>query len=342
MGIVTDTFNQNAFEVIEFHEEVVKNIEHKPELLGSLNLFEPINSRSKTIAIAKKGTELTLIPTSERGSPPEELIPLGADVRTFDCSRIAKGSTIYADELQGVANLPLIAQTKEITQEVSDRSAQIKDDFELTFEHMRLGAIQGVVYDSDGTTVLHDWYSEWGITPPTEINFELNTATTDVRKKCRDLGRAMQKAAKGVWTSKTRIGALVGDDFFDKLVDHAQIKETKVGTSRAKVLEDLEGYSSIDIENITFINYRGTDDDTKLAIGSDKARFFPINARGAFKVGYGPASEFKPYTNQRGQELVTLILHDPSGREAWDRVEMYSWPLFMCTRPAMLMRGKAQ
>jgi hypothetical protein len=341
MALVTDIFNQNAWGVIEFHEEIVERIDFKPQLLGSLNLFEPIHSRSRTIAIAYRDGTMTLIPTSEMGAPPEELIPTGAKVKSWNAVRLAKGSTVYAIELAGIVALPFEDQTKDVAEEVSERSAQILDDLELTWEHMRFGAIQGVVLDADGTTVIHNWFTEWGISPPAEIDFELDDEDTDVRGKCREVKRDMQRAGKGVWTPATKVGALVGDTFFDLLVNHPQIKETKIGTERAPTLENIEGYSSIEIEGVVFINYRGTDDDSTIAIATDKARFFPINARGAFKVGWAPASEFKPFLNQRGREFYSLLLEDKSGREEWDRIEVYSYPLFACTRPEMLLRAKA-
>lgn len=339
MSTVLNLFDQDAFSVVEFNEEVVRKVDFKPQLLGSLNLFQPIYSRSRTIAIAKSERTLSLIPTSELGAPPVEMIPEGADVRDFRVKRLAKGSTIYAYELQGILALPLDQQVKELQTEVADRTAQITDDMELTWEHMRLGAILGTVYDADGTSVINNWFTEWGITVPTEVNFALGTAATDVRKKCRDIKRAMMKAAKGVWTPATRVGALCGDGFFDALVNHEQIKETKLGTERAVLLEDIEGYSSIEIEGITFINYRGTDDGTTLSIATDKCKFFPIGARGAFQVGYAPA-EFFPYVNQRGQPLYGMVLPDPSGRDAYRRVELYSYPLFICTRPEMLLSAR--
>lgn len=342
MALVADIFNQNAWGAIEVQEEIVERVEFKPQLLGSLNLFSPIYSRSRTIGIADRNGVLTLIPTSANGAPPEELIPQGARIRTMEAVRLAKGSTIYAIELAGVLALPFNEQTVEVADEVTSRTQQIKDDLELTWEHMRFGAVQGKVLDADGTTVLVDWYQFWGIAEPAEINFALDVAGTDVRKKCRDLKRAMQKAAKGVWTPNTKVGALVGDGFFDLLVNHPQIKETKIGTERAPTLENIEGYSSIEIEGIVFINYRGTDDGTRIAIGSEKARFFPIGARNAFQVGWAPASEFKPYLNKRGREYYGLVLEDKSGRDEWDRVELYSYPLFICTRPEMLQRAKAK
>ncbi|RAX42407.1 major capsid protein [Rhizobium tropici] len=341
MALVVDIFNQNAFGVVEFQEEVVEKVDFKPQLLGTMNLFEPIYSRSRMIAVADRSGVLSLIPTSEKGAPPQELIPRGAKVRAFEAVRLAKGSTIYMAEIAETLALPFDQQTRDITQEVAERQGFIMDDMELTWEHMRFGAIQGRVLDADGTTVLFDWYSEWGIAEPAEIDFELDDANTDVRKKCRDLQRAMQKASKGAWNPSTSIASLAGDTFFDLLVNHPQIKETKVNTNRAPMLENIEGYSSIEIENITFINYRGTDDGSTIAIPSDKARFFPVGARGAFQVGWAPASEFKAGLNKRGQPVVGLLLSDPSGRDEWDRVENYSYPLFICTRPEMLQRAKA-
>ena len=338
MASVFDIFNQDAFSAIEITENVVRKTDFKPQLLGSLGLFSPIYSRSRFIGVVKKASGLALIPTSETGAPPQELVPEGSDLRPFKTVRLAKGSTIYAEELQGVLALPLQDQVREIQAEVSDRYGRITDDMELTWEFHRLGAIQGIVYDADGVTVIKNWYTEWGISQPAEIDFALGTAETDVRKKCRDVKRAMMKAAKGVWTPATRVGALVGDNFFDSLVDHKQIKETKLGTERAPSLENIEGYSSIESEGITFINYRGTDDGTTLAIDTDKATFFPIRANGAFQVGWAPA-EFFPYVNQRGQDRYGLIVTDKD-RDAWRRPELYSYPLFICTRPEMLLRAK--
>lgn len=340
MALVTDIFNGNAWGMVDFQEEVVERAEFRPQLLGGLNIFEPIYSRSRSIAIADRDRTLTLIPTSEMGAPPEELIPEGSRVRVFNTARLAKGSTIYAAELAGVAALPFDAQTRDVSQEVTDRTQQIMIDLELTWEHMRFGAIQGRVLDANGSTLI-DWYEAWGIAAPTEINFALGTASTDIRKKCRDVKRAMMKAARGSWTPGARVVALCGDTFFDLLVNHQQYKETKLGTDRASDLEGIEGFSAVDFEGITFINFRGTEDDSTISIASEKARFFPVGMRGAFKVGYSPANEFKPYLNQRAREYYGLILADTSGRDAWDRVEIYSYPLFICTRPEMLQTARA-
>lgn len=338
---VLNIFDGDAFSTVELTENVVEKVDFKPDLLGSMNLFEPIYSRSRTVAIVKTEKGMTMIPTSELGAPPEELVPEGADVRPFKTTRLAKGSTIHAYELEGILGLPFDEQVKEAQREVADRSARIRNDMELTHEHMRLGAVLGKVMDADGTTVLWDWFSTWGIAEPTEIDFDLDNANPKpgaLRKKIRDLKRSMQVASKGAWTPRSRIVALCGDAFFDNLVDHPDYVNLRINNDRTRELEDIEGFSAIVFEGVTWINYRGTDDGSTLAIGTDKVRFFPRNTRGVFQVGYAPA-EFFPYVNQRGREVYEMMLKDLQ-RDAWRRVEQYSYPLYICTRPEMLLTGK--
>ena len=96
--------------------------------------------------------------------------------------------------------------------------------------------------------------------------------------------------------------------------------------------------AEIDGTDIVYKNHY----DIGVAVGTDKVQFFPVGARGAFKVGWAPADEFKPFLGQRGREYVGMVLADPSGREAWDRVELYSYPLFIATRPEMLLRARGR
>lgn len=345
MPLIMDIMNQNAWGSVELIEEVLSEVEYKPGLLRSLDLFEPIYSRSRAIAIAAKEGQLSLIPTSEQGEAPKELIPKGAKLRYFQTLRLAEGSTVYASELAGLLALPVEDQTAEVVSEIQDRYQQIVDDMELTWEHLIFGAIQGRLVDADGSTVLYNWFDEFEVSEPGEINFALGTATTNVRAKCRDVGRKMKVASKGVWMPGTRVIALAGDKFFDDLVAHPSIKETRLNTERAKSLEDIEGYSTFDLENITFINFRGMDPDSKeagkLDIATDACRFFPKGARGAFKMGYGPADEFKEGIGKKGEPLFPIIMEDKD-RGAWDRVEAYSYPLPVCTRPKMLMKARGR
>jgi hypothetical protein len=50
----------------------------------------------------------------------------------------------------------------------------------ITLEHLRMGALKGVILDADGST-LYDLFDEFDITPKT-VNFALNADTRTSRR----------------------------------------------------------------------------------------------------------------------------------------------------------------
>src|SRR3546814_14686263 len=55
-------------------------------------------------------------------------------------------------------------------QKTVERVAQLKQDMEATKELHRLSALQGKLLDADGTTVLMDYFAEYGISTPAPVN----------------------------------------------------------------------------------------------------------------------------------------------------------------------------
>jgi hypothetical protein len=205
--------------------------------------------------------------------------------------------------------------------------------------------VQGIVYDADNSSVINNWFDEWGVTQDAEIDFDLDNAdpaSGAVRKKCNQVIRQMMKASAGAWVpGRTQVVALVGDNFWDDLTSHPEVVKTYLNTQQAADLRNDVGtaYGSFRYGDILWINYRGTDDGSKVAVGTDKASFFPINAPGAFQAAYSPGEWFD-VINTQGQDVYAMTLPDTSGRNAFVDIEVYSYPLFICTRPKMLQRGK--
>ena len=67
-------------------------------------------------------------------------------------------------------------------------------------------------------------------------------------------------------------------------------------------------------------------------------RFRGLSQPDAFQAGFSPA-ELLPFVNTPGHDVYAMVVPDRE-RQAWVRPEVYSYPLMMCTRPAMLLRGK--
>lgn len=332
-----DVFRQRAFHTLELTAALNKE-PYLPQLLGSLDLFEVRRVRTKTVAVEQKEGGLTIIPTSPRGAPVEQSQADKRDIRDFRTVRIAEGDRITADEVQDIRAFGTESELMQVQQEVADRLRGLRRNVDLTHEHMRLGAIKGEVLDADGSTI-RNWFNEWGVSQPSEVNFELGTDTTDVRSKCNGIVRAVAKEAKGLWTPQTEVHALAGDNFFDQLTSHPSVRDTFKNWSAAADLRRGNAFQAFPFGGIMWHNYRGTDDGTTVSVGTDKAHFFPVNAPGAFQVAYSPAETFD-FANTRGQEMYAMVLPDER-RNAFVDIEVYSYPLHICTRPKMLRRARA-
>lgn len=331
-----DIFQNDAFSMVSMTAAVEKT-PYVPQFLRTLNIFEPEPIDTEYVSIEKRENVLALIQTSERGAPLAERSEEKRDLRAFRTVRLAKGETIQAREIQNIRAFGNESELQRVEQRIARSQVRLRADMELTHEHMRVGAIQGIVLDADGSTLIN-WFNEWSIAQPGETDFVLGTATTDVRGKCHTVTRAAQVASKGAWIEGvTYLGALTSDTFFDKLINHAEVKATYNNWEAAAALRENIAFRDFVFGGIRWFNYRGTDDGSTISIASGKAKFFPINAPGVFKVAQSPGESFD-VVNTMGQEIYSMLIMDRD-RNMWVRPELYSYPLYMCTRPEMLLRA---
>lgn len=340
-----NVFNHGAFNMTSL-STAIQQAPYAPQLLGQLGIFTPDRVRTTTIAVEQKGGVLSLIPTSERGAPLEEGKGEKRDIRYFATTRIARGKTLYAAEVQNIRAFGSTSEMQAVQNEVAEimnGKTGLRAAVELTHEHMRLGAVQGKVMDANGTQ-LYDWFELFGIARPATLNFDFAAATADegkVRVKCNEVIRAMMRGSHGAWLpGQTYAVGLCGDNFFDDLTSNAETRSTYLNQQEATDLRNEVGqaFGSFRYGNILFINYRGTDDESTVAVNNDECQFFPVGAPDAFKAGFSPA-EFLPFVNTPGQDVYAMVVPDLA-RQAFVRPEVYSYPLFMCTRPGMLQRAK--
>ena len=331
-----DILNNSVFQPIPL-TRAARRLPFQPQFLGSLNLFSVDRIRTDKVAIRALDGKLTLIPTTERGGDPV----LGQDDQGtevyFKTPRLAKRQRKQAHELQNLRSFDNPDEFVAVQDEITRIQGGQRQDMELTHEFHRLGAIQGRLMDADGTTVLANFYTRFGIAEPDLIDFELDDAKTDVRGKCTAVVRAMRTASKGAMVPSSRVMALAGDNFFDALVAHDTVRETYKYQEGARLREGT-AYSSVDFGGISWVNYRGTDDGSTIAINTDQARFFPVGAPGVFGVAFSPF-EGEEFVNTPGQDIYSIIVRDRE-RGFWFQPEIYSYPFHYCQMPQLLLRAK--
>jgi len=333
-----DVFKADAFSMASLLAALT-NVDYKPQFLGSLNLFEDAPQRTRTVMVESRDDQLALIQTSAIGAPLAQLSADKAKVRDFRTVRIAKQSRIEADELQDIRAFGEESELKQVQVEVARRLTRLTSDVELTWEHHRLGAVQGILADADGSALVN-YFTEFGVVQPTEVAFDFTTLIDGALRSLIEsaIVRPLIRAAKGAFTTGSRIVALVGDDFWDAFIANSEVRTSYLNWEAAASLRDATAFSTFRYAGVEWVNYRGTDDGSTVAIGAADAKFFPVNAPGTFKVAWAPA-EFLPVVNQPGVPIRPLTLPDPSGRDAFVDIEVYSYPLFLCTRPLTLRRA---
>lgn len=344
-----NVFSGDAFSAITMLQGVDK-YPFQPNYIGSLGLFAPRPVTTKGVWIEQRAGVLNLIQTSPRGAPLPQRSTEQRSARNFQTARIAKGDRLMADEIANIrafgTNNELQMAQAEVTRRLSGPVGLISE-VEMTWENMMLGAVQGVLTDADGS-VIYNWFTEFGISQPAEIAFDLTGAnaagtTVGAAGKLRpfiqqQVVRPLVRAAKGAFLPTTKIYALCSDTFYDDLTNHGEVRATYLNWLQAQALRDGNAFEEFPYGGVVWVNYRGTDDGTTMAIAADKVKFFLKDAPGIFQVAWSPAETFD-FANTPGAPIYPMIVPDKD-RNAFVDIEVYSYPLHICTRPETLFRGR--
>ena len=333
-----DVFGADAFDMMSM-TKAVDAIGFKPQLLGDMAVFDPVPVMTETVFIEERSNEPALIQTTTRGAAPTRKGAEQRKVTNVKTTRIATADRVSADQIQNIRAFGQESELQMVVNEVNRRQFLLRRDMELTLENMRLGCIQGIVLDADAAT-LFDWPTLLSQTIPTEVDFELDAAPPAsgvLRKRCNVAKRSILRGLSGLGGSSIGIVGLCGDNFWDDLTAHTEVRETFLNWSAAAELRQGNVFQSFRFGSIDWINYRSTDDGSTVGISTNECKFFPTGA-GIFQTAYAPAETFD-FANTPGQPFYSWLVNDKD-RNAWVDVEMYSYPLHVCTMPKALYRAR--
>jgi len=340
-----DVFHNDIFSTIALTTAVEK-LPFNPTGIGSLGVFDPMPIRNTALAVEQRQGKLILIPFSERGEEGAQRTTEKRQARYFNVPRLMHSDTITAQELQNIRAFGTETELMQVESEVARRTngpTGLTANMEYTWEYQRLAAVQGMCLDSDGS-VFYNFFDEFGITQATEIPFNLAAGTANsLRPIINGIIRTMARAAQGAFLPTTKVYALCGDAFYDAFVNHPDVIRTFLQFSDAR---DIRGgtqgaaFGEFEFSGITWVNYRGSNDNSTIAIPTDKVKFFPVGAPGVFQVAYAPG-ESVDWVNTPGKPIYIIPIFDQQ-RRFWVKMEAYSYPLHICVRPEVLMSGRSE
>lgn len=333
-----DIFNNNAFGVTSL-TDAVNDMKYLPSRISDMGLFRASRVTTLTVSIERIGNTLQLVKPTPRGGPGETRDKPRRTMKAFSIPHFQRDWNVYADEVQGVREMGSETALRTVQGVVADRISENLDDFTLTEEHARLGAVKGVVTYADGETM--NLFTEFGVAQEAEINFDLaNKTDGDLREACVKTIRTTRKNLGAVGFS--HVHAFVGDDFFDALLKNPEVRATYEGWSEAKILRESyigknRGENPIfEFGGIVWENY-GEIDDEGVGVDAAKCHLFPMGVAGLFRTYYAPA-DYVETVNTRGRRLYAKQwrMQNDKGING----ELQSNALQLCTRPKTLMKGK--
>lgn len=338
-----NVFGGSAFESTSLTAAVDK-IDYVPGYLSAMNLFVPRPTATYDVFVDRREKTLGLIPSRPAGAPNAQDSSASRSATSFKIPHIGKESPIFSHELQDIRRHGSESELENAETEILLRMGYLRQQQALTAEYHALGAINGLVLDADGTTVIADYYAELGETRPAAINFEFSSATVDLRDANNLVMRQMVRSGKGALALGTSFHALCDDQFYDSYRKHPSVKEWLLNQPGSHDKSEFGGaFKSFYFDGITFHNYRGTDDNSTVSVPTGEARFFPVGAGDTFVKAIGP-SETLDGMNSLGQEIYADRVYQNEanpGKSKWVKAVLESHVLPMCTRPEVLRSGIA-
>jgi hypothetical protein len=302
--------------------------------IRELNLMPGKGVRTRNVLVEEQNGVLNLLPTEPVGAPGTKNKMGKRSVRSFAIPHIPLEDTILPDEYDGIRAFGQESAVDTLAAVMNNHLQTARNKFAITLEHLRIGALKGIILDADGTT-LYNLYTEFGIAQET-VDFLLGTGGTNVPEKCREVVRHIEDNLKGEVMSD--VHCLVDESFYDKLVKHASV--TEIYKNWAGAQERLGGdlRKGFRLGGITFEEYRGTATDgagnARKFIASDYGIAFPLGTMNSFETLFAPGN-FLETVNTLGLEIYAKqeARKFNAGVDIW--MEMNALPI--CYRPAILV-----
>lgn len=326
--MMLDIFKNDAFALTELVASINK-IPYVPTKIGQLGLFREQGIYGLSVAIEQRQGVLTLVPTAARGSSGVVKDIQKGNLRDFRPVHLPQRVVVNADEVLGIREFGTESTLRSAQGLLLQKMAVARRDLDLTHEWQRMGAIKGQVLDADGTTVIYDWYTAWGMTQPV-LSFALGVDTTRIRSKINTLERMVEDALGGMMSQG--ITVLASKEWFDAFTDHPSVTDTYKYTDGGPLRTNQR--MTFEFAGLTIMEYRGTVGGTRF-IAAGEAYAFPTGVPDLFMSYFAPA----PHMDVVGQQGIPFyMLPEESDYKRSVAYDVQSNPLHVNTRPEAVVK----
>lgn len=324
-----DVFNGDAFHLIPL-SQAMSLMPYQPTRIRELGYFGEEGINTVTMMVEMEQGVLSLVPTAPRGSAGKVETLGRRNVRPFMSVHLPQRVSLAADEVQGLRAFGSQTETEVAMDRLNKKLAFAKRNLDLTIEYQRIGAIKGKILDSDGSTVITDLFSEFGVSQSTK-DMALDNAGTQVFLKFIELRRQIEDALGASTYSQIRV--LCSSGFYDALSQHTAIIDSfKYQMAQVTRADNRKGFEPT--PGIIFEEYRGLLNGNAF-IDANCAYAIPEGVPDLFKTYYSPADMMSTVNTMGLPYYASIELMD---HEKGVDVLTQSNPLHLCNRPAAIVK----
>ncbi len=346
MPTILDIFNQDAFSAASLTGTIslVPNTYGK---VGQLGLFTPEPISTTSVIVSIENGVLNLLPTRPRGAP-ASLGTRGKQApKAFVVPHIPHDDSVRATDVQNMlASSPAGAQLETVLGFVNRKLITMRRKHAITLENLRVGAIQGVIKDYDGSTLLN-LFTAFGVTQK-EVDFALGTSGTDVGAKIDEVVGYLEDNLNG--ETMTGVHALASPEWMAKFTSHASVKDAYKYFASAPNPMRESVRKGFEFKGVTFEEYRGSasyiqengqPSTPARFIPAGDVRFFPLGTTDTF-TNYWAPPDFWGSVNTAPDAADAEVFVAPLEPMKFGKgvdIHTESNPLPLVKRPALLVRG---
>lgn len=247
--------------------------------------FAESGINTTTVAVEEKDGKIGIVKSQPRGFVGRGQAAKKRRMRKFDVPHYPEFDAIMASEVQGVRQFGSDNTMESVEAKLAEKRSDLIDLLNTTIDAGKWGAVQGVLYDADGS-ILYDWFDEFGV-DRNEFTIDLSNAGLDLRDAVIKMKRAAEKELGGYTFSKFTLALPAA--VFDKFVAHPWNKDAyDRWLDGAQRRDDLRaGFPIADNVEVKSVDITDLGNGLK-TIPDDEGYLIP-NANGLLKVNYSPA-----------------------------------------------------
>lgn len=319
---------------IESLTAAINNEPYRPGQISASGIFEEDGVTTTRISIEERNGKLGLVEPTQRGGAGETTGDDDRNLVPFDIDHFQRDDSVLADEVQNVRAFGTTDQLETVQERVERKAKRHAQDLTMTLEHLRAGAIKGIVTSKSGKTLI-DIYNRFGVSVPAAVSLELDVDATKVASLWQDVIYSIEDELDQPYGG---IHVFTGRDFHKALWTHKSVTETFVYHGGASVLrQDVPDV--FQFGGATWERYRtgarATTDLGSPYIAATDARVVVKGVPDLFITRFAPA-DYEETVNTIGLPFYAKQYAKPNGKGRELEVQMNV--INLCTKPKTLRR----